>query len=221
MVSLEERVRLLPDDAERREPRATGRGWVRAAVAVTGVLGTVAAALAANPGVTARLGAGLSLPPMVGDDGELTAARPMKSSEAHHPHHEGDAHDHGAGEVKIADVQFEASLGRAEGRGAHEDDDSERDEQYLVPPNVIDALMKRFGKSKKKQERACVSRPALSRATSIFPPLVTPTPLFPTSRARTRDATPRRPPGRNLERRLTQTARLHPWFHFRTAVRWA
>lgn len=179
MVSHEERVRLLPDDTERRESGSTGRGWVRAAVAVTGVLGTVAAALATNPGVTARLGAGLSLPFMPGHERELAASRPEERSEAHHPHQEGDAHDHDAGEVKFVELPFEASLGRSKGLAAHEDDDSMRDEQYLVPPNVIDALMKRFGKSKKKQEKACVSRPALARATPIFPPLVTPTPFFP------------------------------------------
>ena len=168
MVSHEERVRLLPDDTERRESGSTGRGWVRAAVAVTGVLGTVAAALATNPGVTARLGAGLSLPFMPGHERELAASRPEERSEAHHPHQEGDAHDHDAGEVKFVELPFEASLGRSKGLAAHEDDDSMRDEQYLVPPNVIDALMKRFGKSKKKQEKACVSRPALARARRPF-----------------------------------------------------
>ena len=107
---------------------------------------------------------------MPGHERELAASRPEERSEAHHPHQEGDAHDHDAGEVKFVELPFEASLGRSKGLAAHEDDDSMRDEQYLVPPNVIDALMKRFGNSKKKQEKACVSRPALARATPFSLP---------------------------------------------------
>ena len=107
--------------------------------------------------------------------------RPEERSEAHHPHQEGDAHDHDAGEVKLWNCPSRRPR-TLQGLAAHEDNDSMRDEQYLVPPNVIDALMKRFGNSKKKQEKACVSRPA-SRARRPYPPLVTPTPFFPTTRA--------------------------------------
>ena len=153
-----ERAPLLASSDEGMRASSSGGGWGRFALGA-GTLGVIAAcaALATTPASTdvglKTLGIGLSLPRDT-RGGALHAAstRPVAGGALEEP------------KLVLSSSVFDdedAALGSHSGR-ASEEDDSERDRQFLVPTTVIDALTEKMnGKTSKHR---CVLRRGYPRS---------------------------------------------------------
>jgi hypothetical protein len=153
-----ERAPLLASGDEGMRASSSGGGWGRFALGA-GTLGVIAAcaALATTPASTdvglKTLGIGLSLPRDTrGGALHHASTRPVAGGALEEP------------KLVLSSSVFDdedAALGSHSGR-ASEEDDSERDRQFLVPTTVIDALTEKMnGKTSKHR---CVLPPGYPRS---------------------------------------------------------
>ena len=138
-----ENTRLLvsSDDASTASPTS---GWSRVAMGAGIGLGAIAAvaALATRPETFSdiTLGYGISLPSDAHAQGLSTEAiRPVA------PGQPAGAHD----ELSTEDaMRLNPSLGKSHAHASSTDDDSDRDQQFLVPSVVVDKIAEKLAKSK-------------------------------------------------------------------------
>jgi len=160
-----ERAPLLASGDEGMRASSSGGGWGRFALGA-GTLGVIAAcaALATTPASTdvglKTLGIGLSLPRDTrGGALHHASTRPVAGGALEEP------------KLVLSSSVFDdedAALGSHSGR-ASEEDDSERDRQFLVPTTVIDALTEKMNGKTSKHRCVLPTRVPSVRPTARVP----------------------------------------------------